>query len=382
MQWIKRFWLWLILIGAFAPLAAQTEWNFSGYLSNLPVYQAGMKDFLGSGRSLALDLNRLRLRPTFYWGENTRIHLEYEIDALYQQNAGLLFALPQKTNRQRFNWRWQPVAKAHIMLIHYIDRLYLRRDFSFGNLTIGRQRVAWGTGRIWNPTDLFNPINPASFDKIEKDGADLVSAKIYLGNFTDLTLVFNPQDSWRQSNAGYRFRTNYREYDLSLVGGYFDKRLTLGGDFAGNLYDAGVRGEWLLSADKNNLRRNYIKWVAGIDYQFTSKLYALFEYHFNGQGARRRQDYDLLSLLNSSILNLNRRYLFTQVNLQLHPLVNTSLGYNANLVDGSGFVFAALTYSVKENTELGVGGQLFYGSDFSEYWFYPNSFFLRGEYYF
>ena len=45
------------------------------------------------------------------------------------------------------------------------------------------------------------------------------------------------------SNGGFRFRTNYSEYDLSLIGGYFDKRIVIGGDFAGNLFEAGVRGE-------------------------------------------------------------------------------------------------------------------------------------------
>lgn len=378
---MHRTYLFLLL---FLNLAyAQFESEFSGYILDLPVYQRSNLQFPGFEEEIFLNLTRLRLRPTLYFGNTSRLALEWEGDVVLQ-NAANLFTIgpPGKTNRQFFEWRWYPVLEDHITVTHFIDRLYFRHDFRFGNFVIGRQRVAWGTGRIWNPTDLFNPINPASFFKIEKDGADLATAQFYLGSFTDFTLVYNPLDKGRDDNAGFRFRSNYETYDLALVGGYFDERYVIGGDFAGNLFTAGLRGEGIVSANKDNLSSNYVKYILGIDYQFTAKLYTLLEYQYNGLGARNTDEYDLTALINGEIINLARNYLFVNAAYQLNPLLNTTLAYNANLDDQSGFVTLQLLYSLIVNLELSVGTQLTWGEEFTEYWYYGNSLFLQGSFYF
>lgn len=372
----------LFLLFIFGISSAQSDTDFSGYGVVLPVYQNANQSLVGTENDLLLDLTRLRLRPTLYVGSNGRLSLEYEINSLYQNGPALLIRTEDKTNRQAFDWRWRPIEEEHFIVTHFIDRLYYRQDFHFGNIEIGRQRVAWGTGRIWNPTDLFNPINPASFEKIEKDGADLITTQIYLGIFTDLTLVYNPRGSLRKNNAAFRFRSNYREYDVAVIGGYFDRRAVIGGDFAGNLFTAGFRGEGIVSANKDDLSDNFVKFILGLDYQFTPELYALVEYQHNGEGASNKRNYDLPRLLRGEIINLAQNYLFLQTNIQLHPLLNSTIAYNGNLDDRSGFILAMATYSLRSNLDLSLGGQVFYGNRFDEYWYYPNSFFLQGQFYF
>jgi hypothetical protein len=250
------------------------------------------------------------------------------------------------------------------------------------DITIGRQRISWGTGRIWNPTDLFNPINPASYDKIEKDGADAVSARYYLGNFTDLEVVYNAVDEFNESNYGARFRTNFKDYDFSIVGGYFDQRVVVGADFAGNLLEAGFRGEGIISADNDDLASNFAKCILGLDYQITPELYGLAEYHFNGEGKTNRLDYELTRLISGEILNLKRNYLFLQTTYQIHPLLSSASSLNLNLNDGSGFFNGSLSYSLAENWYLNLGTLLPFGDIFDEYWYYPTSVYLKGEFYF
>lgn len=374
--------IYLLIFVLFNPALAQIEADFSGYLLDLPIYQKNRLELPGSKQDVLLNLTRLRLRPTVYFGGNSRIALEWEITTLLQNAPALIASTPDKTNRQTFDWRWYPVQKEHITVSHFIDRLYFRQDFRFGNLTIGRQRVSWGTGRIWNPTDLFNPINPASYFKIEKDGADLAAAQVYLGNFTDLTLVVNPQENLPDNNGAFRFRSNYKTYDFSLLGGYFDKRYVIGGDFAGNFFTAGVRGEGIVSADRNDLKSNYAKLILGMDYQFTGKLYALIEYQHNGQGTGNKAEYDLDALLTGEIINLAQNYIFLSASYQMNPLLNSMFSYNGNLDDHSGFVTLTATYSLKSNLDLGLGAQLTFGSEFSEYWYYGNSLYLQGTFYF
>lgn len=374
--------IYLLILLLFNIALARIETDFSGYLLDLPIYQKNRLELPGGKTDILLNLARLRLRPTVYFGSKSRIALEWELAALLQNAPTLITAAPGKTNTQIFDWRWYPVQRDHVTVSHFIDRLYFRQDFKFGNLVIGRQRVSWGTGRIWNPTDLFNPINPASFFKIEKDGADLVLAQVYLGNFTDLTLVANPRENLRDNNGAFRFRTNYKTYDFSLVGGYFDERYVVGGDFAGNLLTAGLRGEGIVSADKNDLKSNYAKFILGMDYQFTSKLYALIEYQHNGQGARNKAEYDLEGLLKGEIINLAQNYIFTSASFQINPLLKSVFSYNDNLDDHSGFVMLTATCSLKSNLDLGLGAQLTFGSEFSEYWYYGTSLYLQGTLYF
>ena len=352
---------------------------------NLPIYQ-GTNELLSraidADENQFLNLTRVRLRPTIELWPNARICVEYELASLYHTTSIILSSLSDTRNRQTVDLRWDPVRRAHFTVSHFIDRIYFRQGFDFGDIIVGRQRIAWGTGRVWNPTDLFNPINPASFDKIEKEGADAVSVKFYLGSFTDFTVVYNSQSRFDGSNVGFRLRTNVGEYDFSTVAGYFDKRIIAGGDFAGNLLDAGFRGEGIISADENDLGSNFVKFIIGLDNQFTAQFYALIEYQFNGEGASDKNSYELRRLLAGEILNLSKNYVFIQVSYLLHPLLTGFVSLNANLNDGSGFIAGLASYSVTENFYVHLGGQLFYGDRFDEYWYYPNSIYMKGDIYF
>ncbi len=364
---------------------AQIDYSFSGYVVDLPVYSINNKElsqFLSMDKAQFLNLTRLRLRPEVYLWSGARLNLEYEADVLYSKQNSFLFINQTSTNRQVLNLKWDLINKDNIDVSHYIDRLYLRQGFGWGNIIVGRQRIAWGVGRVWSPTDLFNPINPANFGKIEKDGVDAASFTYSFGNFTDLNLVYNPQEKLKSSNAGFRFRTNYDQYDLALVGGYFDKRFIAGGDFAGNFFEAGIRGEGIVSMNKNNLSDNFIRFTFGMDNQFTSKLYALFEYQFNGEGKANKLDYNLLGILNGNIINLSRNYIIISGSYQYTPLLAFTLANNWNLNDGSGYVNLNAAYSVSDNATVTAGAFLRYGNQFTEYWYYPDSYYLEAQLFF
>lgn len=372
---------------SFCPaVKAQYDFSFSGYAVNLPMFQVLNADFarlFGAPQNIFMDMTRVRLKPTLNLWEGARVNLEWDFSALYSDSENnFLFSQPGKTNRQLINMTWQPVNEKHFSVTHTIDRLYFRQSFSAGSIEIGRQRISWGTGRIWNPTDLFNPVNPALYYKLEKDGADVVSAKFAFGNFTDLNIVVNPMEKIGDSNYGFRFRTNYNTYDISVMGGMFDKRIVAGMDFAGNLFDAGFRGEGIISADKNDFKSNYVKFILGIDNQFTPELYGMLEYHYNGQGTKSRMNYDLTKLVKGEILNLSKNYLYSTISYLVTPLLTASLSDNHNFDDGSGFIGISANYSLSDNTYVNAGAQITYGGKFSEYWYYPKSVYLQAEYYF
>lgn len=367
-------------------LSAQVETDITGYYHNLPIAQIAGEDYANTfdvKKFQLLDLNRLRLRPTIYLGDNSRLNIEYELAALiYSSSQNISSFHISQSDRQLYSLSWALLDQNNVGAIHFIDRLSYRHDFNWGSITAGRQRISWGTGRIWNPTDLFNPINPASFFKTEKDGADAISSKISLGNFTDLNIVFNPVNKFESANFGGRFRTNFNEFDVSFVSGYFDNNIIVGGDFAGNLSDAGIRGEMIYSKSDNTSENDYVKFILGADYQFTAELYTLIEFQHNGRGKSNISEYELQKLTTGEIINLGQDYIYLMAMYQLGPLVNISLGNNLNINDKSGFFLFSASYSASDNIYLNFGTQYSYGKINSEYWYYPPSIFSQIEYYF
>lgn len=362
-----------------------TDLDFSGYVMEMPIYehlQPSLSQLLGTSASQFDDLFRLRLRPTLHIGDNTKIDLEYEIDGLYFSQSFAFGLNSTAPLRQVTSLHWQPVTESHFIASDYIDRLYFDQNFSFGSLVIGRQRISWGTGRVWNPTDIFNPINPANFGKIEKDGSDAASMKFDLGQLTNLQIVYNAEYHFKYSDYAARFRTNILGYDFSLMSGFVDKRLVNGGDFAGDISGAGIRGEALVSSDVLSHTGYFVKWILGTDYQFTDKLYGLIEYYHNGQGSLDKMDYDLADLYEGKILNLAKSYLDVTGTYQLHPLVSVALSANSNFNDGSGFLSGTITYSASNNTSLALGTLFTYGGTLTEYWYYPQAYYLKVETYF
>ena len=384
---MRRCLVYFFLLSAcIAEIFSQPKIDFSGYVEDLPVFESlkqDLADLYGSDKNQFLNLTRIRLRASVNLWENSRIETEYEIDGLYFNSTQQLeLNSSGKTNRQIVRLRWNPINEKHFQLTHFIDRLYLWQGFKSGSVVIGRQRISWGTGRVWNPMDLFNPINPASYYKIEKDGADAVSAKYAFGNFTDLNVVFNPQEKIKNSNYAFRFRTNYAEYDMAVMGGYFDRRIVGGLDFAGNLFNAGVRGEGIISVNKDSTEDNFVKFILGIDNQFTPELYALAEYHYNGEGKTDRGNYDFDRLAKGEIQNLSRNYICVSAMYQLNALTSITLTDISNFNDGSGFVNAVISFAAKEFLTLSLGSQITYGSPYSEYWHYPFSLYFQADYYF
>ncbi len=378
-----------VLILAFAFFCtssfAQIDFNFSGYVVELPVYsiakeQSQIPFFKMEDRFF--NLSRLRLRPVIYLWDGARINLEHETNLFYSNKESVLDFISTENRRQLFELKWQPVKDENLTITHFIDRLYLKQEFDWGDITLGRQRISWGSGRIWNPTDMFNPISPSNFSKIEKDGADALTFTYFFGSFTDLNVVFNPQKKFNRSNAAFRFRTNFFEYDAAVIAGYLDKRIIAGLDLAGNFFDAGLRAEGIISLDENNFNNNFYKFIVGLDNQFTPELYGLIEYHFNGEGKTDKLQYDYLRLLSGEIINLGQNYLAISANYLLTPLLSVSLSNNININDKSGFTGLSASYSITGDFYIHLGVQYTYGNEFSEYWLYPHSIYFQAELHF
>lgn len=375
-------------------LKAEVEFNSNGYINNMFAYQKMNSAFkqLDSAYNVdnfATDILRVRFRPELIFSEETRITMHYEIDGMFSKVQLPYNTTSDMTNRQVVDLNWKLsdnkiTDDVSFISNHYIDMLYIKQFFDWGELVLGRQVISWGTGRVWQPTDMFNPINPANFSKIERDGADALSTKIYISEFSDIDIVVNFRENLKDFNYAVRYRNKFDEYDVSLMTGHFDKKLIYGADFAGNLFDAGVRGEAIYSINPNDLDSNYIRLILGADYQLSAEWYAMLEYQFNGEGTSNIDEYVqyLSRLMKGEIQNIGQHYLAFVTSYLLHPLLSSSATVITNIGDASGMAGINLKYNMLQDMNIGLGSMFFFGSESSEYGLYPSALYLSMDWFF
>lgn len=319
------------------------------------------------------DLNRLRLaldadlseRVTFHavldneWLFGTvldrqefQLVKDHETDSLIDLNAQVL-------DRDDVLWR------ASLYRMHF--------DFNLpqAKLVLGRQRIAWGSGRIWNPVDLFNPISPLAIEPDQRDGVDAVNLEYYPGAFSLLNIVYAAGGERRDDSFGVRAGTQFAGYDVKLMAGEFRRDVVAGLEFAGSVGSSGVRGE--LTYTDADAGGDFWRAVAGWDHSFPSTLYLMFEYLYNGGNVDNPLGPGGFTLddnprvFTSGIATRNRNFLGAAAAYELTPLLQASALLVYDIDDASSFVAPSLVYSVLEDLDLTLGAQLFSGDDTSEY---------------
>lgn len=201
------------------------------YISNLFHNRLNFKWYPSNKWTMALEQrNRLFLQP---FSPINTINLN-----LLDSDAGFLdFSFVRgKTNS----------GGSQIVAHSQIDRAWASYAGKKFEVKIGRQRVNWGINTVWNPNDIFNAYNFLDFDYEERSGTDAVRGTYYLNDVSSLELVIGsyPKANF-ETKAAYalRYETNWKNYDFQAIGGLADRDLTLGGGFAGNLGNAGLKGE-------------------------------------------------------------------------------------------------------------------------------------------
>ena len=148
------------LAGFSAGAAAEPETGLrlSGYYKNLLV---GSRTVFPAGQRYALDLNRLRLELKGELAQGAALDLQYDNEILFGNYLRTAqFGLQQ----------YQPPPQYWNLDRNYAEggSYYGRHRLYRGSVTlaagdtdvrIGRQRIAWGTGRFWSPLDILNPFS-------------------------------------------------------------------------------------------------------------------------------------------------------------------------------------------------------------------------------
>jgi hypothetical protein len=354
----------LCLVAALAPAQqSAVAPKLTGYVKSLLV---DSRTVVGGDQHYTLNLNRLRLEIKGPIAPRLAVDLQLDNelllgDYLHTQQFRLQKELPAPT------WWTAQSAWADGPRAYGQTRLYRGSiNASLGNtdLRIGRQRVAWGTGRFWSPLDRLNPFSPVALERAERIGVDVLLVEHKFDALSRAAFVYAPQHESRHASAAALWHGNRSGMDYSLVAGRFARETLVGADVAGQIGDAGVRAE--LTRSRAEGTAGYVRALVGIDYAFANTLTLSGELYFDGAGTRDRRRYDFAALFSGRRQSLARRYLGLSASYDVTPLVKTRHDLVLNLDDSSRYWSPTLTWSLRTNLDATFGAQLFGGPAGSE----------------
>ena len=369
-----------------------------GYIKSLTTYTYD-RDTYNSSIDTSL---RIRLKVEALYKRRFKAVVHYEIAGLWGEslnNPSYRWGVSRDPD-EFLDLYWILSDSDDMVATHSLDRLYLSILADRFTLTLGRQRIAWGTARFISAVDLFNPFDPAAIDKEEKLGVDAAVLDVPLGAFSGLTLVFAPDLFAHEISYAARIYTNQFNYDLALTAGRFVNRYVLGFDFAGQVWDIALFGEiaYIMEdhttiypvADTDTFfgfrldetNNDYFRGSIGAEYVFENSFSVLIEYYYNGKGARDPQNYNLTNLITGEELSLGRHYLFSSFGYDIMPLLRGDVAVYFSLTDFSVLISPSLEYSITENLYLNAGAQLGVGDDGDEYEMRSDLYYIQLRYYF
>ena len=210
---MKRITLFLTLFAASFSTNAQTasdssslRYRFSGSFRNLVT--ASHSFFTGD--AYGDDLNRLRLGLDGSWRQSLLVHVEYDNELHFGNLTGEpdFDLIRQRQGSSYFDLLHVWVDDKHAYWDTSLYRGYLTYRHGNAELTLGRQRIAWGTAHFWSPTDVFNPISPLQIEADEREGVDAAQLSVRLPRDFRWSVVYAPQDGISRSTEAMRIAKN------------------------------------------------------------------------------------------------------------------------------------------------------------------------------
>ncbi|MCD6353910.1 MAG: hypothetical protein J7L95_00015, partial [Prolixibacteraceae bacterium] len=177
------------------------------------------------------------------------------------------------------------------------------------------------------------------------------------------------------------YRFSKFNYDFQFLGGWVGKDYVVGGGWAGDIKGGGFRGElsYFVPREKNNGSSEALVASVSGDYTLKNSLYLHTSILFNSNGKKGKAGGRTFFEQNISakMLSLAMYDLFCQVSYPITPLLSATVSGMLNPMDGSSFVDPSFTYSIGNNWELMLTGQLFFGEPGTEYGDYGKAIFGR-----
>jgi len=364
---------------AVAPAMAQTQpLELAGSVKS--VY---LRSRAATGEGYGLSLNRLRVEAKGDLAAGIALDLQYDNELLLGSylDTGEFQALKDRAPPQYWRADANYVERGGVYGRHRLYRAAVTLTRGKVDLKLGRQRIAWGTGRFWSPLDILNPVSPLALEREERVGVDAALLEAKLGPLSRVSLVYAPPFDNGSASRALQWHGNAVGVDASLVVGRLRGFDVVGMDIASQIGDVGVRAE-VARLNPADGRPGFNRWMAGADYAFANGLILSAELYYNGAGSRNPAGYDFVGLRSGRVASLATRYAGLYASYEITPLLKWVSYAIVNADDHSHGVDSRLVWSWRSNLDLSIGIQRFAGAAGSEYARMPKAEFAQLQWFY
>jgi len=366
--------------------------------------------------------NALRLMGSYLSRKQGNVELHYEVQPLYFSNtdlvsgSGSLGSTISVANTQ-YRFKDLNVVLEEVgddgVILQNLDRFNYQYSNKYGDLTIGRQVLSFGSSRFTNPTDIFIPFAIQTLNQEYRVGIDAIRYKADVGDFAVIDMGFIiGKDAKKQNSAAFlRGKNSIAGNDIELLVIALDDAWLIGGGVERAIADFGFWFEtaymnWdehnTIGSDKytSPYTNNYWRTSIGSDYAINKDIIFMIEYHYNGAGSRNPDEYNELAsqapYQKAGVFLLGQHYIIPAVTWLASPLVSLSASAFYNVSDNSVFINISSETSWTDNLYSDFGVYLTAGNNLqyqraaediqysfgSEFGAYPLSIYASLRYYF
>ena len=245
------------------------------------------------------------------------------------------------------------------------------------NVVFGLQKISMGVGRIWTPTDLFNPRNPLALEPDQIYGTFALSYTYALGELSEVMGVVAKRHDDSYKYAG-RIKGNFGFADIALDLFSSNDAQMIAYEIEGNLFDTGIewRSEGGYFKDKL-LDKEFVQTILGLDYGFKNGLTVMTEWIHS----TKTYSFDEILTHQESTLSNNRLLSSDYIGASAYYTFNLLFSGSLSMIyapeDQSSFITPLIEYSLSDDASIAVGAMLYVGDEESEFGRVDNSYYLR-----
>lgn len=324
------------------------------------------RPLIETGERMAVNYNRFRVADTSQqgpWFMTAIADLENYLGRDYVRSEEYRFLSSQHTDTP-FKTQTEGHSYSEGEFFAQLYRLYGGYMDERHRISLGLQKVSMGVGRIWNPTDLFNPKNPLALEPDEVFGVFALSYTYSPSQLSEVTAVCAQRED---ESTKYAFRAKgylaFADFGLNVVTA--DDVWMAGYEAEGELSDGGIavrsEGGWF---EDKKLEANFFQVLIGVDYAFANALIIAAEWLHSSQTFN--EDERLESALQDT-LKASHDYVAISGSYEFDPLLYGSLIGVRSVDDHSSYIGPFLEYSLSDDASLGGGAMLYFGDSDSEF---------------
>ena len=345
-----------------------SKFTVKGYLKEMPSFTWYDSLFFEN-----LVHNRVNL--AWYPNKNFEVHVEFRNRIITGDFVRDIpgYAELVKSNDDYFNLSNNIIENKSMIFNVALDRAFVAWTKNQWEIKAGRQRINWGVNLAWNPNDWFNAYSFFDFDYEERPGSDAVRISYYTDVASSVEVAAKLAEDVDHFVGAGMWKINRGNYDVQFLGGFVQGDLALGLGWAGNIGGAGFKGEltFFEPVTETQVNSRYARMFLGAfsaDYSFANSLYLNGSVMYNSNGSN--DPVFGFTLINQRVGGFTVRDLspylwssFVQSGYQITPLLFGSLSVMVFPGSNAFFVNPSMSYSIAQNLDINLVGQLFFGDD-------------------